>query len=343
MSTNIDIDFNLLCWNINGVKNKFLSENVKNILNQNDIVILSETHFNIRTKCPEGFYLVGRSKSTESKKSRGGVAVYKNISSNLKLSVISETFKDCIIFEICNTAIVIVAMYIPPYNSTYFDETYFHNLDLIMNHFSERQVFVMGDLNCRTGTPTHEDLCYKTNPDIVINNNGKSLLQILERYKKWNIINGAIFNNRVFDTKYTFFRGEVQSQNDICITNWMNDVKTFKICSKLIESDHCPCRMAFSSKVSPDLRLVEECSRNFKTHDHYDINRRIPKTVDLSRVNITRLYNDLEALAAELQNELSEGASNNWICNKLTNNIYSMCMNNYRPKETSNLDVGLVK
>lgn len=41
---NKSTNFKLLCWNINGVKNKFLSENVKNILKNKNILILSETH-----------------------------------------------------------------------------------------------------------------------------------------------------------------------------------------------------------------------------------------------------------------------------------------------------------
>ena len=143
---NVNIDFNLLCWNINGVKNKFLSENVKNILSKNDIVILSETHFNIRTKCPEGFYVVGRSKAADSPKPRGGVVVYKNKSSSLKLNVIIDSLKDCVIFEICNTPIIIVALYIPPSNSLYFEDSYFNNVTLVMNHFKDRQVFIMGDI-----------------------------------------------------------------------------------------------------------------------------------------------------------------------------------------------------
>ena len=209
MPTNVDIDFNLLCWNINGVKNKFLSENVKNILIQYDIVVLSETHFNIRMKCPEGFYIVGRSKAAETKKPRGGVAVFKSKSSNIKLNIISDTFKDCVIFEICNTTIVVIAIYIPPNNSTYFDDTYFNNLDLMMNHFKDRHVFVMGDINSRVGTPIHKQLEYNTNPDTIINANGRTLLKMLERYNQWNIINGVVYDNRSFETKHTFYRGNV--------------------------------------------------------------------------------------------------------------------------------------
>ena len=115
----------------------------------------------------------------------------------------------------------------------------------------------------------------------------------------------------------------------------MEDVKTLQIYPKIIESDHCPFRMTLSTKFEPDLRTVEECSRNFKTHDHYDINRKIPKTINLSRVDITTLYTDLETLAVELQNDLNEGGSNDLICNKLTNNLYSMCKKNYKTRNVT--------
>ena len=60
-----------LCfWNINGVKNKFNSVDVNNIIQDNDILAISETHFNIRSKCPSGFFLIGRSTPIKSKKPR---------------------------------------------------------------------------------------------------------------------------------------------------------------------------------------------------------------------------------------------------------------------------------
>ena len=210
-------------------------------------MILSETHFNIRTKCPEGFYIVGRSKASESTKARGGVAVFKNLSSNLKLKVIIDNLIDCVIFEICNTPIVIMALYIPPSNSAYFDDMYFNNLDLVMNHFKDRHVFIMGDMNSRIGTPSHKQIDYMVNPDNTINSHGRTLMKMMEEYKEWNIANGAIYSGRTYDTKFTFYRGDVQSQNDLCITNWIDDLKELNILPKLTESDHCPCKMIITT------------------------------------------------------------------------------------------------
>ena len=67
--TCVDIlPINLCFWNLNGVKNKFMMNQIKNLFETKDIVVIVETHFNIRCKCPEDFLLVARSLALESKK-----------------------------------------------------------------------------------------------------------------------------------------------------------------------------------------------------------------------------------------------------------------------------------
>ena len=40
-----------LCfWNINGVRNKFLSESVMSLIRDTEILVIVETHFNVRSK-----------------------------------------------------------------------------------------------------------------------------------------------------------------------------------------------------------------------------------------------------------------------------------------------------
>ena len=67
------------------MKDKFALKDVNNLLNNKDIDILSETHFNIRTKCPDGFFIVGRSKPLRSIKPRGGVVVFKKFPIQFKI------------------------------------------------------------------------------------------------------------------------------------------------------------------------------------------------------------------------------------------------------------------
>ena len=242
------------------MKKKFLFENTKNILSHNDIVIISETHFNIRTKCPEGFYLAGRSKASESDKARGGVAVFKNILCNMKLNIITDDLKDCVIFEICNTQIVVIAIYIVPSNSKYYTEMYFKNLELMIEHFKNRQIIIIGDMNSRVGTPTKHMFDYIENPDVTINSNGRSLLKILERNDDLFIVNGLNDSNITCESKFTFFRGDLRSQNDLCIMNNRTSIEEIMIQTKVSQSDHCPCLLTVKTRVNPDLRILDECA-----------------------------------------------------------------------------------
>ena len=113
--------FKLLFWNINGVKNKFMSEVTTDVIQNSDILVITETHFNVRTKCPTNFVLLDRSPPTESKKPRGGVAIYKKIHCALQITTLLK-LPDCIICEIKNTNIILIALYIPPSNSPFFNE-----------------------------------------------------------------------------------------------------------------------------------------------------------------------------------------------------------------------------
>ena len=64
---------NICCWNINGVQNKYLAQDVIELFDNMDLIVIMETKFNIRTKCPDGFFLVARSRTSETVNStRGG-------------------------------------------------------------------------------------------------------------------------------------------------------------------------------------------------------------------------------------------------------------------------------
>ena len=120
---------------MNGVKNKFSNENVLDIFKNFDLLCVSETHFGVRSKCPDGFTLIGRSKATASKKLRGGVALFRKNLCSVDIELFYDGFQDSIICRIMNTDVLLVVMYLPPSNSIYFEEKYFDNLDLIYSMF----------------------------------------------------------------------------------------------------------------------------------------------------------------------------------------------------------------
>ena len=53
-----------------------------------DIIVLTETHFKIRHKTPQKYFLVAKSKTEYKNKARGGVAVYAKENSPFNIDVI---------------------------------------------------------------------------------------------------------------------------------------------------------------------------------------------------------------------------------------------------------------
>ena len=195
-------------------------------------MIINVTHLRIRSKCPKDFTLVGRSADL-SKTPRGGVAIFKNVRCDLDIELVYDGLQDCVMCRVRNTDLMIIALYIPPSNSTYFKDEYFSNLDLIYNRFRSYVFLIMGDLNPRVGTPTYDtDLRYFDNPDSTINSNGMKLLNWLKGKKDAFIVNGLVTDQKNSDSKFTFFRGNLRSQNDLLISNSQNILKSFTISNK---------------------------------------------------------------------------------------------------------------
>ena len=121
-----------LFWNMNGVGNKFKKIDVTNIFKNGryDVIAITETHFNIRIKCPNDYHFIGKSKNVSKNKPRGGVAVYQKKDSIFVLDVISEDYPDCVILQVRNTNIILITLYLPPIDSKFYDTSYFDSLIL---------------------------------------------------------------------------------------------------------------------------------------------------------------------------------------------------------------------
>ena len=118
----------MLFWNINGVKEKFQSDDVIKLFHSYEVVVIMETHFVVRHKCPDGYNLIGRSAAVNSKVGRGGVAVFVKKSAELNLFVFDDVCKDAVIFGIKNTNSIFIAPYIPPVSSIYKEKRNIRNL-----------------------------------------------------------------------------------------------------------------------------------------------------------------------------------------------------------------------
>ena len=282
-----------------------------------------------RAKCPQGFELVARSKEVPAKTPRGGVAVYKNLKCSMVVDPIYDGLRDCVVCQVRDTSVIIAAVYIPPQNSVYFDDSYFMNLELIYRKFSNSLIILTGDLNCRIGTPNQKDLIYVENPDQTSNNNGVKLLQWLAD-KNLVIINGLTWNERTYDSKYTFYRGKHQSQNDLLITNNVDMISSFLIMGKEIYSDHCPTKTTVKIHLECSMNFIRQCASNVFKDDHWDINKRKLTSLKMDKINWVTARVELERCAESISEKIEEGISNEELNTLLSRSIYDICKKNYK-------------
>ena len=188
-------------------------------------------------------------------------------------------------------------------------------------------------MNSRFSIPPkfNENITYKNNPDKVINANGRSLLRILKEEKSFHILNGLQYGDLECDTDFTFFKGELCSQNDVALTNCVDMITGFQILDKSILSDHKPISVSLSMKPKTQLELVASCAMDTLKYDHYDVNKKVLQTVRLSQLDVPECINAMNVAAKELKELMEkETLSNNEMCARLTNVIYSSCRANKR-------------
>ena len=144
------------------------------------------------------------------------------------------------------------------------------------------------------------------------------------------IVNDLHYKNRVFDSKYTCYRGEFRSQNDVAITNCIDNVEEFNILEKLIYSDHCPIALSINAVTCIDLNFVLECTDGSMNYDHLDINKRNNSPIRISKINAQNVITEMKKFAEHLLNELSSNEmDNNTLCGRLSESIYEACKINY--------------
>ena len=315
---------------MNGVKDKFTSDAVQEFLSRAnaDILIITKTHFKVRAKCPSGYFLLAKSRTIYKPKSkgRGGVAVYKKNDSVFDLEMISVDFYDIVLFKVSNTDFTFAATYIPPINSDYFSIDCFDTLNLICEQFvNNSSFFIIGDLNARTGTlPRKNNINYTPNPDITCNSHGQHVREILQNHRL-TVVNGCITDHLVGDSDFTFFKGDSKSQIDLVICNNTQSVQSFNILDKLIFSDHCPISLTLGININPPLSIVRECNRHVFNHDYLDVNKRLTRPINTSRLDPVLLIRNLEIMCHEISPTPSTDTEK--LATDLACGIYKACKN----------------
>ena len=170
----------------------------------------------------------------------------------------------------------------------------------------------MGDLNSRTGTPVyHTEFRYLDNPDSIMNSNGIKLINWLKGKNDIFIVNGFITDGNKMESNFTFFPGNLRSQNDLVISNSLDLLESFTIVNKLIYSDHTPTCTSISVNPVCSLNLLYECSVGLSNYNHYDINKRRTCPLIFSKIDSAATLPKLE----EQSRLISDHINNNVLGN----------------------------
>ena len=257
--------------------------------------------------------------------------MYRNAKSSILIEILCTSLRDCVIFEIKHSNLVVVAQYIPPNNSIYYDDIYFDNLNLIHAKYSSRDLIITGDMNTRIGESSCNNpaISYCKNPDTSVNTNGNKLLKWLRQHQDMTIVNGAKFHNKKFDTNFTFYRGNVKSQNDITLTNRIDKLNALTIEPKLIFSDHCPVTISYTTSLATPLEFIYNCAMNSLSNKHYDINYRIKPAIRFDKLDIAKVIQNLSRSIISIR----EDDTNNVRSIKISDHIYNACQDSYKEQE----------
>ena len=198
-------------------------------------------------------------------------------------------------------------------------------------------LYFLGDLNCRIGTPIHESIKYIPNIDKTINTNGMRLLEYLKKESSLVIINGCITDDKIFDSKFTFYRGNTRSQNDLVLSNVLHTIDSFVIMDKLIYSDHVPTSTIINIIHSFPLDILKNCANGIFNDDHYDINKRKIPTLKFSKINWIDAINQLQIESLQISNRIQNSDIDNDQLNVLiTSTIYDTCRKHYKTQNEDN-------
>ena len=240
---------------------------------------------------------------------------------------------DDVIFGIKDTTGIFITPHIAPESSVYKQKGIFAILKHIVKKFQTYDIYLLGDLNARCSTPSYSQNDYRTNPDKFINQNGRNLLKLCKE-NGLTITNGLLYNNRYFDTDFTFFRGSRKSQNDWCVTNHIQTVQSFPILPKLTLSDHRPRTVTLKIQIKPSLQTIEKFAKGMFTYDHCDKSRKVRRTMNISSINVPNVMKKPNEVAEKIINEFECYSDINSLAAKIENAIYDSCYANRNMRNT---------
>ena len=251
-----------------------------------------------------------------SKKPRGGISCIIRVNCKQFISKIDKSVDDVITLTLLGGHRV-SSNYIPPVDSSYFNDTMFRT---IANEYEPESkdivVLTGGDINSRIGNliqPPTKCSIYRDNPDKQVNSHGKFVADICNSFKCYPL-NNLTYRGKEFDGKCTFFKGDRKSQNDIVVGNKyaLNMIDSFKIHEiGYNPSDHFPlvatCRFScrvedYMNKAAGDL-LSEGYSLSVKREkkiNSVDVNWENYKQIAKNEIDLLQSsFTDLAATPSQ--------------------------------------------
>ena len=149
------------------------------------------------------------------------------------------------------------------------------------------------------------------------------------------LLNGLATYYKKFESKYTFYRGKLFSQNDLVFSNDISYVDSLKILEKNIYSFHCLISVSCTVLISVSLDDLKNYSNGCFNDDHYGGNKRLNSPINLSYVNMKQAIDLMKVFAEDLKNELPN-LNINHLSSKISNCIYNACRNSYEKRSPPN-------
>ena len=128
------------------------------------------------------------------------------------------------------------------------------------------------------------------------------LIQRLSGKKDIYIINWLVSKHKTFDSKFTFYRGNLHSQNYLVMTNNIDMISSFQIMDKLIYSDHCPSYVTCTVNPLCSMGFIRQCLDGAFNDGHWDINKRKVILLKFSTINWENAIGDVEVQSCVINN-----------------------------------------
>ena len=112
--------------------------------------------------------------------------------------------------------------------------------------------------------------------------------------------NLVIINGLLYNSVFAFFRGNVKSQNDWFVTNYVDCIESFSIIPRLNVSDHCLLSIKVCMpKFIVSLNLINEVISgmfSYKSYDHSKLLKPKLKLENINSENVLEKFDNLQIL-----------------------------------------------